>query len=157
MSILCLDLGTKTGWASHRDGRIYSGWVDFTPSRFASSGSRYRRFREWLTEQKACFGGFSFIWYEGVSFNRNQDGQVYGAFMGVLQEWCTHHEIEYDALQVGTIKKHIAGKGNADKDAVKAAVCALGHHPKTYDEADAIALLYCIASRHGLSLQGVAA
>jgi Holliday junction resolvasome RuvABC endonuclease subunit len=44
-------------------------------------------------------------------------------------------------VPVGTIKKHITGKGNADKLAVIKAVQALGFNPKDDNEADALALL----------------
>jgi Holliday junction resolvasome RuvABC endonuclease subunit len=45
-------------------------------------------------------------------------------------------------VPVGTIKRHIAGKGNADKAAVIAAVQALGFSPADDNEADALALLH---------------
>ena len=51
-------------------------------------------------------------------------------------------------MPVGTIKRHVTGKGNADKDAVIAAVRALGFDPADDNEADALALLDW-ALRHG--------
>jgi Holliday junction resolvasome RuvABC endonuclease subunit len=44
-------------------------------------------------------------------------------------------------VPVGTIKRHATGRGNADKDAVIAAVRALGFDPVDDNEADALALL----------------
>ena len=44
-------------------------------------------------------------------------------------------------MPVGTIKRFIAGKGNADKDAVIAAVRARGFAPADDNEADALAIL----------------
>ena len=44
-------------------------------------------------------------------------------------------------IPVATIKRHISGRGNADKDAVIAAVRALGFEPTDDNEADALALL----------------
>jgi Holliday junction resolvasome RuvABC endonuclease subunit len=44
-------------------------------------------------------------------------------------------------VPVGTIKRHATGRGNADKDAVIAAVRALGFNPEDDNEADALALL----------------
>jgi hypothetical protein len=53
-------------------------------------------------------------------------------------------------VPVGTIKRHIAGKGNADKAAVIAAVKALGFDPQDDNEADALALLdWAICHRVG--------
>jgi Holliday junction resolvasome RuvABC endonuclease subunit len=50
-------------------------------------------------------------------------------------------KIPYRGVPVGTIKRHITGRGNADKDAVIAAVRALGFDPVDDNEADALALL----------------
>ena len=49
--------------------------------------------------------------------------------------------IAYQGVPVGTIKRFIAGKGNADKQAVIAAVRARGFSPADDNEADAIAIL----------------
>ena len=42
---------------------------------------------------------------------------------------------------MGTIKRYVTGKGNANKEAVIAAVSARGFGPTDDNEADAIALL----------------
>jgi Holliday junction resolvasome RuvABC endonuclease subunit len=62
--------------------------------------------------------------------------------MGQLTAWCEHHQIPYQGIPVGTIKKHAAGKGNASKYEMVAAVRGRGHSPSDDNEADAIALLY---------------
>jgi Holliday junction resolvasome RuvABC endonuclease subunit len=67
---------------------------------------------------------------------------AYGGFMGQLMAWCEHHQIPYQGVPVGTIKKHATGKGNASKDEMVASVRARGHNPADDNEADAIALLY---------------
>ena len=46
------------------------------------------------------------------------------------------------ACPVGTIKRHVTGKGNADKQAVIEAVRKLGFAPADDNEADALALLH---------------
>jgi crossover junction endodeoxyribonuclease RuvC len=51
------------------------------------------------------------------------------------------NRIPYCGVPVATIKRHITGKGNADKGAVIAAVRALGFDPVDDNEADALALL----------------
>ena len=54
-------------------------------------------------------------------------------------------------MPVGTIKRFIAGKGNADKTAVIAAVRARGFDPTDDNEADAIAiLLWAIETQGGV-------
>ena len=56
----------------------------------------------------------------------------------------------YQGVPVGTIKRHITGKGNASKDQVLAAVRGLGHSPVDDNEADALALLHwAIATASG--------
>ncbi|MCW5700543.1 MAG: hypothetical protein KIT00_11950, partial [Rhodospirillales bacterium] len=67
---------------------------------------------------------------------------AYGGWLAILTSWCEHHEIPYEGVPVGTIKRHVTGKGNADKQAVIAAVKALGFDPDDDNEADAIALLH---------------
>jgi Holliday junction resolvasome RuvABC endonuclease subunit len=53
-------------------------------------------------------------------------------------------------VPVGTIKRYVTGKGNADKQAVIAAVKALGFSPADDNEADALALLHwALANRAG--------
>ena len=51
---------------------------------------------------------------------------------------------------MGTIKRHVTGKGNADKQAVIDAVRKLGFAPADDNEADALALLHwALAKRVG--------
>jgi Holliday junction resolvasome RuvABC endonuclease subunit len=52
-------------------------------------------------------------------------------------------------VPVGTIKRFIAGKGNADKKAVIEAVRARGFRPNDDNEADAIAILLWAVETHG--------
>ena len=57
----------------------------------------------------------------------------------------------YQGVPVGTIKRFITGKGNADKQAVIAAVKERGFSPADDNEADAIAiLLWALATRGGV-------
>ena len=54
-------------------------------------------------------------------------------------------------MPVGTIKRFIAGKGNADKQAVIDAVRARGFDPADDNEADALAiLLWAIETQGGV-------
>ena len=54
----------------------------------------------------------------------------------------TIHNIAYQGVPVGTIKKHATGKGNAGKGEVIAAMRLLGHPVTDDNEADALALLH---------------
>jgi Holliday junction resolvasome RuvABC endonuclease subunit len=144
MTILALDLGTTTGWALRtRDGHITSGTECFRPQRFEGGGMRFLRFKRWLTELKAAADGIDALHFEEVRRHVGVDAaHAYGGFMATLTAWCEHHQIPYQGVPVGTIKKHATGKGNAGKDAVIAAVRARGHAPADDNEADALALLH---------------
>jgi crossover junction endodeoxyribonuclease RuvC len=58
-----------------------------------------------------------------------------------MTAWAEMFKIPYRGVPVGTIKRHTTGRGNADKEAVIAAVRALGFDPVDDNEADALALL----------------
>jgi Holliday junction resolvasome RuvABC endonuclease subunit len=69
----------------------------------------------------------------------------------MLTAWCEETLVAYQGVPVGTIKRFITGKGNADKAAVIAAVQAKGFAPADDNEADAIAiLLWAIETRGGV-------
>ena len=143
-TILALDLGTTMGWAlACRDGSITSGSQSFKPQRFEGGGMRFLRFKRWLTDIKRCNDGIEQVVFEEVRRHVGVDAaHAYGGFMGQLTAWCEHHQIPYQGIPVGTIKKHATGKGNASKDEMVASVRARGHRPADDNEADAIALVY---------------
>ena len=144
ISILALDLGTQTGWALlGRDGDISSGSEGFKPQRFEGGGMRYLRFKRWLTELKQTTDGLNAVFFEEVRRHAGVDAaHAYGGFMAHLTAWCEHHQIPYQGVPVGTIKKHATGRGNASKDEMVAAVHRLGYLPVDDNEADALALLH---------------
>ncbi|UNE55284.1 crossover junction endodeoxyribonuclease RuvC [Bartonella machadoae] len=143
-TILCLDLGTKTGWAIRGvDGHIFSGTVNFQSRRFEGGGMRYLRFKQWLTEMKVTAGSIDAVYFEEVRRHVGTDAaHVYGGLLATLAKWCEHHQIPYEGIPVGTIKKETTGKGNASKEEIIKAMCAKGHEPKDDNEADALAILY---------------
>jgi hypothetical protein len=142
-AILALDLGQKTGWAvRNSDGAIASGTVEFKPGRFEGGGMVFLRFRAWLQEVDETAGGVGAVYFEEVRFHRGVTAaQVHGGFLAHLTAWAEMFKIPYRGVPVGTIKRHVTGRGNADKDAVIAAVRALGFDPIDDNEADALALL----------------
>lgn len=142
-TILALDLGTTTGWALRgRDGTVTSGSVSFKPQRFEGGGMRFLRFKRWLTEIKQCSDGLDEVVFEEVRRHASTDAtHVYVGFLATLTAWCEHHGIPYQGVPVGTIKRHATGRGNANKEAMMAAIRALGHQPADDNEADALALL----------------
>ncbi|GAA4331927.1 hypothetical protein GCM10023165_06360 [Variovorax defluvii] len=143
-TILALDLGTHTGWALlHLDGTITSGTAHFKPQRFEGGGMRFLRFKRWLAELLSASGHINAVFFEEVRRHAGVDAaHAYGGFMGHLTAWCEHHNIPYQGVPVGTIKKHATGKGNAGKDDMILSVRQRGHAPTDDNEADALALLH---------------
>ena len=143
-TILALDLGTTTGWALRTpDGAITSGTQSFRPQRFEGGGMRFLRFKRWLTELKAHADGIDSLHFEEVRRHVSTDAaHAYGGFLATLTSWCENHQIPYQGVPVGTIKKHATGKGNASKDEMITAMRRLGHVPTDDNEADALAILH---------------
>ena len=140
--ILALDLGTKTGWAlKNTTGKICSGAQSFKPGRFEGGGMRFLRFQKWLDD---ITSGITEIYFEEVRRHLGTDAaHIYGGLMAVLTSYCEEYEIPYRGIPVGTWKKFVCGKGNADKQMVMDAVKSMGFSPKGFDEADAIGILHC--------------
>ena len=152
-SILALDLGTTTGWAmALPDGGIVSGTVLFRPNRFEGGGMRYLRFRSWLDPLAVATALPEAVYFEEVRRHAATDAaHIYGGFLASLTAWCEERGLAYQGVPVGTIKRHVTGKGNADKQAVIAAVRARGFMPTDDNEADAIAiLLWALETKGGV-------
>jgi Holliday junction resolvasome RuvABC endonuclease subunit len=156
LTILALDLGTQTGWAvQSQSGIITSGTISFKAHRFEGGGMPFLRFRQWLTEVKNSCNGFDVVYFEEVRNHAGIDAaHKYGGFLAHLTSWCELHQIPYQGVPVGTIKKHITGKGNASKAEVIAAVRAKGFDPKDDNEADSLALLDLILNDKGGKYHG---
>lgn len=150
-AILALDLGSSTGWALGASAdAIISGTVSFRPSRYEGGGIRYLRFRGWLDQLAADSRNLSAVYFEEVRRHIGTDAaHLYGGFLATLTSWCEQREIPYQGVPVGTIKRFIAGKGNADKQAVLDAVRVREYVPTDDNEADAIAILLWVMETGG--------
>lgn len=139
--ILCLDLGTKTGWAHITTyGDIVFGTMDFSTKRHHGAGMRFLRFKRWLTEIKQA--GITEVYFEEVRRHVSTDSaHCYGGFMATLTAWCEHHGIPYSSIPVGTIKKKATGKGNASKEMMIDAAKEKGFDVTDDNQADAVHLL----------------
>jgi crossover junction endodeoxyribonuclease RuvC len=148
-SILCLDLGGKTGWAlKQTDGQITSGTIEFKPGRFEGGGMTFLRFKAWLDEVHSFAGPIHSIYFEEVRRHLGTTAaHIYGGFLACLTSWCEARSIPYQGIPVGTIKKYATGKGNSGKEAVIKAMRSLGHNPVDDNEADALAILHLVLSR----------
>lgn len=144
--IVCLDLGTTTGWALHSaHGVITSGTVNFKNDRWQGGGMRFLKFTRFLHELNAQAGPVRAVFFEEVRRHLGVDAaHAYGGFMAHLSAWCEQHDIAYEAVPVGTIKRHATGKGNAGKTQMIDAAKARGHLPADDNEADALALAYWV-------------
>jgi len=142
-TLLALDLGTTTGWALRAPAMpITSGTVSFRPGRFEGGGIGFLRFRSWLQELHERTDGLDLVLFEEVRAHRGTAAaHLYGGFLAHLTAWCEERDVPYEGVPVGTIKRHVAGKGNASKDEVVAAMRARGFEPADDNEADALALL----------------
>ena len=145
MKILALDLATKTGWAQFVDnsestGRIESGVFDF-----ASDGHKgMRAIHCWQAiEHLVKSQRFDAIYYEKpYNHSSNQAAHMFG-WWECLMHMALANNGQPMPIQISpaAIKKFITGKGNANKEAVIAAIKARGYKPKDDNEADALALL----------------
>jgi hypothetical protein len=151
VTVLALDLGTTTGWALRLgDAAITSGTVSFRPSRYDGGGIRYLRFRAWLNSMAEDAAGIGVVHHEEIRRHLSTDAaHVHGGLLATLTAWCEQRGIAYQGVPVGTIKRFIAGKGNADKQAVIAAVRARGFNPADDNEADALAILLWATETQG--------
>lgn len=137
--ILAVDLGTTTGWAIKNQFGITSGSMSFKQDRFAGGGMRYLNFQRWLSELPKV----NIVYFEEVRRHLGVDAaHAYGGFLGTLTAWCEMKKIPYEGIPVGTIKRFITGKGNANKLEMIERIKALGHSPTDDNEADALGLLH---------------
>lgn len=153
--IFALDLGTATGRAvKTADGQIVSGAHSFRPGRFDGGGMRFLRFRGWLAELQAMPGSFGAVYFEEVRRHLGVDAaHAYGGFMATLAARRERFEIPYSGVPVGSIKRHAAGKGIADKAEMVAGMQKLGHSLGDDNEADALALLNWVLNQHKSATQ----
>lgn len=150
-SLLALDLGSTLGWAVRLgDGTITSGTATFRPGRFEGGGMGWLRFRRWLDGMAAGAGPLGSIIFEEVRRHAGTTAaHVYGGFLAHLTAWCEATRVPYQGVPVATIKRFATGKGNADKQAVIAAMQARGFSPADDNEADALALLLWAVDAQG--------
>jgi Holliday junction resolvasome RuvABC endonuclease subunit len=144
-ALLTLDLGTTTGFCvGEREGALASGSQNFKPGRYDGGGMRFVRFRQWLDDLQVAYR-IDRIAFEEVRRHAGTDAaHVYGGLMATLQAWAEDNRTPYEGIPVGTIKKSFCGSGNASKDAMIAEAVKRGFAPATHDEADAIALWFCV-------------
>jgi Holliday junction resolvasome RuvABC endonuclease subunit len=155
MTILALDLGTRSGWAMRVGLATFSGWWDFRPQRHEGGGMRFLRFRQHIGTLCAENRPDT-VYYEEVRRHLGTDAaHIYGGLLATLTAWCEAERIPYEGVPVGTIKRFWTGSGNASKEEMKSACQAHGFYMtmptnKIDDnEADALALLHWAYAERG--------
>jgi len=143
MSVLTLDLGTRTGWMlKQRGGAQVHGIWDLKGDRFEGGGMRYLRFRRELMSLHE-HSPIKMIFFEEVHrHNGTAAAHVYGGLAAEVMAFGEERDIPYEGVPVGTIKKFATGKGNAGKDMMIAACRKWGFEGVVDDnEADAICIM----------------
>lgn len=144
--ILSLDVASVTGWATSRTE--YGTW-NFKTRADESMGMKLIRFRSKLDEVKELMD-FNLIVYERAA-GRFKKAIIHEAkLLGLLEEWCETHGIQYRAYSATEIKKYATDKGNAGKPLmIKAAQDKLGYTGKDDNEADALWMLELAKEEYG--------
>lgn len=142
MTILALDLGTKTGFALWQPPHaVLSGTWNLQPTRHESEGQRYVKLQNKLNAIHAA-SPITEVAFEAVERHAGTiAAHVYGGLSGILKAWCIGENIPYRGLGVGQIKKSWTGKGNADKMLMIQTARDKGYEVIDDNEADALALL----------------
>jgi len=120
MNVLAIDPATKCGFA-HSCGP--AGTWDLSVRRDESGGMKLIRFRGKLNEVLKSVGVNLVVYEAARHVAPNMQGAlvVQSEFQGILKAWCEDNKIEYRGYSPAEIKKHATGKGNSNKEAMKAA------------------------------------
>jgi Holliday junction resolvasome RuvABC endonuclease subunit len=157
--ILGIDPGLSCGWCVLKrtsKGKVLyekSGIWNLSSGRFSSRGMTLVRLEEHLLPviHSLKKEGSLVVVYELSRFFHSVDScQSHGAIVGHIQYLCETRGLMFEGLAPSTVKKRMAGKGNADKKLVRKAVVAIfGEGKKKFgkkdDETDAVAIAYSFA------------
>lgn len=146
MTILALDLATRTGWAIVRDGRVIeSGVQSFDKRRGESNGLLFLRARKWL----ASFDRPDLVAYERAHFRGGAATEICVGLQTRAQEQAAEWGVESAPVATGTLKAWATGNGRADKAAmIQWAAVQIRRRPIDDNEADAVAVGLWAASEY---------
>ena len=140
MSILALDVGTRTGWATYTGGQ-YSGQESVPVYNAESSGLLSLRYREWLQEMKRLIGSIDFICFtQSEPINQGDERRI-KSILNTLEEFADKHKIRLIRNQSSYYSTFRLNDSNEDKYQFVKTAKAEGWSPETYREAKAILLL----------------
>lgn len=159
--VLAFDQATATGWASINTGLAALDLGELHPhgkyrlevDRFSGRGMSYLRYEAWLREmiKLAAPDAIAFEEIHAHGKGGTATAHLHGALTALIQKVADENGIPYTGIPVGTWKKYATGKGNASKDAVKAAFKR--QYPaasdRTQDEIDAFFIGLTLAKQLG--------
>lgn len=151
MRILAIDPGTACGWAfADEKHTVASGTWDLSTKRDESAGMKLLRLEAKLEFVKNDLGADLVVYETPANHTYPLALISHAKFIGVIERFCTAKGINYRGYAPNEIKKFATGKGNANKEAVAAAVRGKWKADVQDDnEADAIALLELARSHYG--------
>jgi hypothetical protein len=142
MRVLCLDLGTRTGWASFIGPDVKSGFENFAPHPGENRGCRYIRFNVWLYSWKTQKLEDVVIERPIPFHNNRQAAEIAFGLSTRVEEFCARHDVRLHLVNNATLKKWATGDGRASKSDMLTFARAVSHRQIIDDnEADAVVLL----------------
>ena len=143
MTILGLDLGTKTGWATESK----SGVVDFSLKRGDSQGMKFCYFGSWLRLMLDSWRP-TLVAYEMPHMRGGAATEVLVGMQTRVMEECAARGIEYTSVHTATLKKWATGAGRGDKSVMIAAAERMsGRRMQDDNEADAYLVMRWAAEK----------
>ena len=150
---LAIDLGSTLGYCLAKNGVIVDSGEVTLSAKDTHPAHRLLRFQNWLFKYKDV----NEILFEDVSFITSvMQIKLYAKLLGVLEIFALAQGIRMASLTPSQIKKDFTGMGNAKKDVVCEVARNLGWKNGVEgklvnnNEADAIALFWCISTRRGV-------
>lgn len=160
-NVLGLDLGRQCGFAL-ASSRFLAGWkprsaiegprasnagLVYGPWKLGIEGSVVESWYANLWERLSdlhSVSPLSLVAYESSNAQNIKTEKALFSTVGlpvVVMTWCRAHGVEQHRIKNNQLKKHAAGHGWADKDAIDAAARRLGWDPQTEDVADGLFVL----------------
>lgn len=128
MNVVGFDLSLTSTGIAHADG---TGAIKI-------HGNGPQRLVDLRDEILSWFNDVDLVAIEGYSYNSRNGGERIGELGGVIRVALHESEIPFVEVSPAAVKKYATGKGNANKDAVVAAIAArTGIAFGTSDECDA--------------------
>jgi Holliday junction resolvasome RuvABC endonuclease subunit len=123
MAVLALDLGTKTGWALLSDAGIRSGvWkLGAPPQDEWLPDPRWSKLRRNIDALEAECPIYVIFFEQVWRHIGTKAAHCYGCTTGVAHQFCEDNHRFIRSVNVGTIKKHATGRGDAKKPEMIAA------------------------------------